>query len=121
MALDKYGIAAANSKSATVMIWNYHDEDKKGNAEPVELNMAGIPATNVRMTHYRIDHHNSNSYEAWKKMGSPQDPSSAQIAELEKAGQLQVIDKGVVNARSGTVVMKISLPRQGVSLIKLDW
>ena len=34
----------------------------------------------------------SNSYEAWKKMGSPQQPSPEQYAQLERAGQLQSLE-----------------------------
>ena len=42
-----------------------------------------------RVTHYRIDETHSNSYSAWLKMGSPQKPTPAQYAELEKASELQ--------------------------------
>lgn len=114
-------MAAADKESATVMIWNYHDEDKQGGEESVEVNMSGIPAARATIRHYRIDDQYSNSYEAWKKMGSPQHPSVAQIAKLEKAGQLQVINKTTVKSTSGTMLFRMSLPRQGVSLLKIDW
>jgi xylan 1,4-beta-xylosidase len=72
------------------------------------------------LTHYRIDDEHSNAYEAWKKMGSPQNPDSAQIAELEKDGQLQMLEKPKkVNISAGQYKIQLLLPRQGVSLIKL--
>ena len=41
--------------------------------------------------HFRVDDEHSNSYEVWKKMGSPQQPSPEQYAQLEAAGQLQTL------------------------------
>ncbi len=55
------------------------------------LNIKGIPAEKATLTQYRIDNEHSNSYEVWKKMGSPQNPTANQIAELEKAGQLEIL------------------------------
>ncbi len=104
------------------MVWNYHDEDKQGVATPVEISINNIPAKKVKLTHYRIDQEHSNSYEVWKKMGSPQNPGAAQIAQLEKAGMLQTMGKvEKIKATSGKAIIPISIPRQGVSLLKMDW
>ncbi len=81
-----------------------------------------LTAKSATLTQYRIDDKHSNSYEAWKKMGSPQNPTKEQIAILEKAGQLQVMGKPeklkVVNNK---LVLNILLPQQAVTLLKLDW
>jgi xylan 1,4-beta-xylosidase len=115
-------LASRDNKTASVMIWNYHDEDKQEDGEFVKVNVSSIPARNVKLTQYRIDDRHSNSYEAWKKMGSPQNPTSKQIAELEKAGQLHMIGKTQkIKTESGMATISISLPRQGVSLLKMDW
>ncbi|MDN5288502.1 MAG: xylan 1,4-beta-xylosidase [Mucilaginibacter sp.] len=115
-------LATDDSRSAAVMIWNYHDDDKQGTPESIKLSINHIPAKIVTVTHYRIDNEHSNSYELWKKMGSPQQPTTAQVAELKKAGQLQTIGKPVKStSKNGSLVTDISLPRQAVSLIKLDW
>jgi xylan 1,4-beta-xylosidase len=56
------------------------------------------------------------------KMGSPQNPTSVQYAELEQAGQLQLFTSPQwINTRKGTVVLGFGLPRQGVSLLRLSW
>ena len=74
------------------------------------------------LTVYTIDNEHSNSYEVWKKMGSSQNPTAAQIAELEKAGQLETIGTPQKLApKAGKLLVDISLPRQAVSLIKFDW
>jgi xylan 1,4-beta-xylosidase len=56
-----------------------------------------------------------------EKMGSPQNPTAEQITVLEKAGQLQMINKPVKMKATNKMILKIQLPRQGVSLMKLDW
>ena len=74
------------------------------------------------MTHYRIDQEHSNSYQVWKKMGSPQNPTPAQITTLEKAGQLELLSKPeTVKITNGEALIKLQLSRQGVSLIKLTY
>lgn len=119
---DLGALASADSKTAAVMIWNYHDEDKQSAGEPVALDIKNIPSAKATVTQYRIDGQHSNSYEAWKKMGSPQNPTKTQIAELEKAGQLQTIDSPKkMNIVKGSLHIKLSLPRQGVTLVTLDW
>ncbi|MEK7407941.1 MAG: beta-xylosidase, partial [Acidobacteriota bacterium] len=64
----------------------------------------------------------SNSYEAWKRMGSPQQPSPEQYAQLEKAARLELLEppRWIV-AKSNAVTLGFRLPRQGVSLVELRW
>ena len=115
-------LAAKNKHFATVMVWNYHDEDKQGAGEPVKVQIKGVPANSVTVTEYRVDNDHSNSYEVWKKMGSPQSPSAAQISQLEQAGQLQTMKKpDKVKVKDGEAEINIALPRQGVSLVKVEW
>jgi xylan 1,4-beta-xylosidase len=115
-------LASANTHTAAVMVWNYHDEDKQAPGEPVTINIDHVPATKVKVVQYRIDDQHSNSYEVWKKMGSPQNPTPTQITQLEKAGQLQTMGSvQKMNVSNGKLVVKLSLPRQGVTLVKLDW
>jgi xylan 1,4-beta-xylosidase len=72
--------------------------------------------------HYRIDDEHSNSYEAWKKIGSPQNPSAEQVAQLERAGQLQLYTSPQwIENKNGKATVKIELPRQAVSMLKFVW
>lgn len=119
---DISALAAKDEKTASVMLWNYHDDDVPAAAAPVEVKIQGIPAKKVLVNHYRIDQEHSNSYEVWKKMGSPQNPTAEQIAQLEKAGQLELLTSPVWhNTENGELLVKTELPRQGVSFLKLDW
>jgi len=119
---DINGMACKDADAATVMLWNYHDDDLKAADEPVSVQIKGLTAKQVLLHHYRIDSEHSNSYELWKKMGSPQNPSAAQIAVLEKSGQLQMLGSPQwIKITNGETNIKLELPRQGVSLLKLDW
>ena len=113
--------AAIDKRSATIMIWNYHDEDLQDAGEEISILINGLKTKQATLTEYRIDSDHSNSYEVWKKLGSPQNPTKEQIAELEKAGQLQIIDTSKKITIAGKTEIKILLPRQGVSLLKIDW
>ena len=118
---DINGFACKDANQATVMIWNYHDDDIKGEPEMVTVNLKGLPAK-VLMHQYRIDAEHSNSYEVWKKMGSPQNPSSEQIAQLEQAGQLDLYGSPqYIQTKNGEATIKVNMPRQAVGLLKFDW
>jgi xylan 1,4-beta-xylosidase len=119
---DIGALATKDKRTAAVMIWNYHDDDIQNAGGVVNVQVNDIPGKVVTITQYLIDHEHSNSYELWKKMGSPQTPSEAQIQELEKAGQLQITGKPEKkNVANGSLQTEIMLPRQGVCLLKLDW
>jgi xylan 1,4-beta-xylosidase len=119
---DINAFACKDANNATAMIWNYHDDDLKDTGTTVTLTFKGIPATQVQLHHYRIDDKFSNSYEVWKKMDSPQNPTIEQIGELERAGQLHLYDSPRwINIKNGETVITMNLPRQAVSFLKIDW
>src|SRR5262249_10389585 len=102
--------------------WNYHDDDVPAPASEVELTITGLPDGRPTLTHYRVDHDHSNAYSAWEAMGSPQAPTPAQYAALEKAGQLELLSPASqVTVVDGRLVVTFTLPRQGVSLLKIAW
>ena len=114
-----------DEKTASVMIWNYHDDDLPAEPASITLKINGLSyltAQKALLTHYRIDDKYSNSYEAWKSMGRPQNPSKEQIEILERSGQLAMYTSpAYVDVSESGLIIEFQLPRQGVSLIKLDW
>ena len=119
---DIDALAAKDAHSIAVLVWNYHDDDIIDAGSPVELRIAGIPARQVQLRHYRIDQDHSNSYTAWKRMGSPAHPTAAQVAELQKAGELAQLGAATtVATRDGTATVRMQLPRQAVSLVTLTY
>ena len=121
---DVDAFATADTHQAAVMLWNYHDAEKAAPSVPAAVTITGLPkaASRVRLTHYRIDDTHSNAYTVWKAMGSPQNPSAAQIAELKRADGLQLLESPYwAVARNGAVSLSTDMPHHSISLLQLDW
>ena len=121
---DVDAFATRAEREAAVMVWNYHDDDVPAPDATVRVTVNGIPAgvKRVRLEHYRIDESHSNSYAAWKNMGSPQAPSSEQYAQLKAAGRLQLLTSPEwLDVVDGKVNLAMAIPRQAVSLLRLEW
>ncbi|MBZ0254517.1 beta-xylosidase, partial [bacterium] len=119
---DVNAMASCSEQSASVLVWNYHDLNQPAEDSTVEVKVKGFPTERVLVHHYRIDNEHSNSYELWKKMGSPQNPTADQYAELEASGQLQLLTSpSYISLVNHEAVLKMELPRQGVSLLRFTW
>lgn len=121
---DVDALATKSAHEAAVMVWNYHDDDLAAPDAEVQVTIAGIPpgVKRVLLEHYRIDETHSNAFTAWKKMGSPQTPTAEQTAQLKTAGQLQLLRSPEwVDVAGGKVEVETALPRQAVSLLRLEW
>jgi xylan 1,4-beta-xylosidase len=117
------GLRAAPKSSLSIMLWHYHDDDVSGPAAEIQLSITGLEARgSARLTHYRIDEDHGNAYAAWKRMGSPQQPSPEQYAQLQKAGQLTATGPTeTLRVENGKATLRLTLPRQAVSLLRLSW
>jgi xylan 1,4-beta-xylosidase len=115
----------AKEKKLTVMVWHYHDDDIPGKDAAVELALTGLPSdvTEAKLTHYRVDENNSNAFGTWKRMGSPIAPNQSQYSQLQEASNLaKLVDApATVRVDQGAAKLKFNLPRQGVSLVVLEW
>jgi xylan 1,4-beta-xylosidase len=121
-AADVSALATRGRRSAAALVWNYHDDDLPGPAAAVSLSFSGLPTGRATMAHYRVDATHSNAYARWLQMGSPQPPTAAQQAALQRAGQLERFEPDrQVSTSGGTATVMFPLPRQGVSLVLLSW
>jgi xylan 1,4-beta-xylosidase len=122
---DVAAVATRKQQEIDVLAWNYHDDDVAGAAALIELKVDGIPpepAKRVLIEHFRIDATHSNAFEAWKAMGSPQQPTEKQYRELEGAGQLQFLSSPEwTTVHDGGVTLRFDLPRQAISLVRVTW
>jgi len=117
-------IATRKDHEVEVLIWNYHDDDVAASATPVDLKVDGLPASAARVVceHFRIDSNHSNAFTAWKEMGSPPAPSPGQSEQLQKEGQLQFLSSPErIPIDQGSAHLQFTLPRQGLSLVRLTW
>ena len=115
-------LASRTERSATVMVWNYHDDELPAEAAQILLAVDKLGAERVFVSHYRIDGEHSNAYELWKSMGHPQHPTPEQYTLLEQKGRLESFEPARwTDAENGVLTMDFPLPRQGVSLIEIRW
>ena len=117
-------VAARKDNEVEVLVWNYHDDDVAVTDAPIELTINGLPKAAGRATleHFRVDSSHSNAFTAWKRMGSPGQLTDTQRQELEKAGQLQLLNSPQhASASKGTLHLQFALPRQGMSLLRIRW
>lgn len=121
---DISALASLDGNKLCVMVWYYHDDDVPGPDAAVDLTLEnlGIAGGNAKLEHYRIDENHSNAFAAWRRLGSPQSPTPEQYAQLEKDGQLGALaEPSTVTVKDSKVTLHFTLPRQGVSLLKLTW
>jgi xylan 1,4-beta-xylosidase len=119
---DINALATKDKNSMAIMVWNYHDNDLAALASNIELEIIGLPKGKVLVHEYRIDKENSNSFQAWKKMGSPLNPTLEQITQLEKASQLMLFTSPEwITTSNNKTIRRIELPSQGVSLLNFSW
>jgi xylan 1,4-beta-xylosidase len=124
LAPDIDALATSATGEASVLLWNYHDEDVAAPGAAVTVSMKGIPSSvhRVLLHHYRIDDHHSNAFTVWKEMGSPQDPTAEQYATLQAAGQLQLLDSPRwMTPENGSLRLDVQLPRVSLSLLRVTW
>jgi xylan 1,4-beta-xylosidase len=118
-------LASLGTNKLCVMVWHYHDDDIKGDAADVALSVAGLPSnlSEAKLTHYRVDEFNSNPYDAWRRMGSPIAPNQRQYGQLQEASNLAKLTNAPATVRvvQGAATLKFALPRQGVSLVAVEW
>ena len=121
---DVDALATMDGRQAAVMLWNYHDAEKAGETRAVSVAVRGLPkgVSHVRLTHYRIDDTHSNAYSVWKAMGSPQNPTPAQFAELKaKDGLQQLEPPRELDVHDGAITVNTEMPSHSISLLALTW
>ena len=123
-AADVDAMAAREGSEVSVLVWNYHDAAAEGKAAETRVRVDGMPASvkRVLVEEFRIDATHSNAYTVWKGMGSPQSPTTEQTATLKRTSGLELVGSPVwMDVVDGGVVVKTSLPRESVELMRLSW
>jgi xylan 1,4-beta-xylosidase len=119
---DVYALASRDARSVSVLVWNYHDDDLAAPAAQIDLRIDHVANGRATVSHYRVDADHSNAYERWKKLGSPQRPSAKEYTELERTGKLQMLEPArTIQVKGERIDLPITLPRQGVSLLRIAY
>lgn len=118
---DINAVATRDANGVSILVWHYHDDDIAGEDAEITIQIGGLASGELSVSHYRMDAGHSNAFGVWQKMGSPQQPDPQQYAELEAAGKLARLEDRTVRAVDGRAELGLSLPRQGASLLRLDF
>jgi xylan 1,4-beta-xylosidase len=117
---DIDAVAARNGNEIDILLWNYHDADVPAPAAEIALEVDGLKNGWAVASEFRMDETHSNGYRAWQQMGSPAHPSAEQVAELQKAAGLEeTVKDHAIAIKGGSVRAKLTLPRQGVALVRI--
>lgn len=96
--------------SIVIALWNYAEPREDVAPKTFRLDVKGVAAKHYRMQFVDPDH--GSSLKAWKAMGSPALPSTAQIHELIRASELappqeQAIGQPINVAPQGLVLVEL--------------
>jgi xylan 1,4-beta-xylosidase len=117
-------LATRGSAGAVVMLWNYHDDSEARTGADAQVTIRGIApdVKDVLVEPFRIDDDHSNAFTAWERMGSPQQPTTEQMAQLKSAGRLELADSPEwMRPANGQLRLDVHLPPQSVALLRLTW
>jgi xylan 1,4-beta-xylosidase len=121
---DVAAFASIDAGKLFAMVWHYHDDDIAGADAEVTLELEGLGRASraARVTQYRIDENHSNAYALWKRLGSPIAADEEAYSQLLRAGELATMEESApVRLIRGAGKVAFALPRQGVSLLVIDW
>jgi xylan 1,4-beta-xylosidase len=97
-----------------VAVWNLVEPGATGSEKSVTLDLRGV-ADGTFAEVRRVDAQHGDTLDAWKQMGSPQNPTRAQIDELRKAAQLgDPVGVPVQDHR-----LTVTVPPMGLALIEI--
>ena len=121
---DISAIASRKEHEIEILVWNYHDDDVASPTASIDLVISGLPEDAKRglLEYFRVDSDHSNAFTVWKELGSPQSPSPSEYERLQYSGQLQLLNSPAwIGIQQGSVHLQFTLPREGLSLVRLAW
>jgi xylan 1,4-beta-xylosidase len=121
---DVSALASRGARRVTVLAWHYHDDDVAGPSAEVGLDIGGLPQnlSSCRVRRLAVDSDHGNAFTAWQRMGSPAQPSAAELDALRRAAAAMSVDAGQTAAVSGSRTrIPLVLPRHAVSLVTVEW
>ena len=115
-AADDVLVTRKGDGTLVVAAWNLVDMDKLAEGAPMTLHLTfkGVPAGSA-VEIERVDDAHGNPMKAYRAMGSPEYPTQAQIAALNKASMLGPPERR--SLANGT--LDLQLPVNGLAVLKI--
>jgi xylan 1,4-beta-xylosidase len=116
LAVDSGNVIATRTSDGSLIIaaWNLVDPGQHGNPIHLDLSFRELPAS-ATVTLQTIDEDNGNVLPKYAAMGSPLDPTPAQVTELNQETALSPPEQRPLNAG----VLKITLTTDALTLITI--
>jgi L-iduronidase len=116
--------ALATTRAAdqvAVLLYNSADDPTQSGTTKVRLRVEHLPFDRAMLVRYEIDDLHKQPYLLWKEMGSPENPSAAQIAAMRACQELTAAaNPAPVVAAGGNLSLEFDLPLPGVTLVVLS-
>lgn len=110
--------------SVQIIVYYFDERNQQSIGAPVLVNLTVQGLSDMReaqITHYRIDQEHSNAAAAWMALGSPTNPTPAQLAQIKARSELQTLGPPTTLAvDGGRVTLSFALPVNAVSLILVE-
>lgn len=116
LAVNASDVLATRRSDGTLVIaaWNLVEPDASGADKTITLDLKGI-ATGARASIRRVDAAHGDTLAAWKKMGSPNYPTRAQIEELRNDA-----DAGPPEVRAiAQHQLTLTIPPMGLAVVEI--
>ena len=122
---EEVDVLASRDAAGTLaaIVWRHTDDQYQTSAAetPVAVTVGNLPAGSYRLRHYRIDAEHSNAHTRWQALGSPQDPTDEQLAEIRSRQGLEEYEPArLVHPSAGQVSLELQLPLPSASLLILE-
>lgn len=118
-----HGIATrTGDESIEILLYHLHEGDPfntQRGVYTVDLNIL-CPQPEYTFEHFVIDEKHSNSYNLWKKAGSPEFPAPEVIQNLQANDDLALAEPvGKISAVAGAIQKRITMQNNSVAFIRL--
>jgi xylan 1,4-beta-xylosidase len=117
---DIDAVATRDERGMSILCWHYHDEDVPAPDARISIEITGVPEPRS-VRRFSVDAGHSNAYGAWQQMGEPQHIEGPRLAQLQSAAQLAETDAPDLAWQDGRLTGSISLPRQGATVLRLEF
>ncbi len=118
----KFGILPTlNGNALSMMVWNFED-GMEDDINPREINVCldNLPFRGAyKLIHYRIGEKHSSSYNVWRQMGKPAQPSCEQIKVMREKEGLELFEAVKDIDVDSNLLISLKIPMHSVSLIMM--
>jgi xylan 1,4-beta-xylosidase len=108
-------ITKTSDGGLAIALWNLVDPDQRGDAHTVQLRFSHVPP-NARVSIERVDEEHGNVLKRYEAMGSPLNPTPAQVEQLNRETALPAPEETKLQAGK----LELKLTPNGLVLLRVS-